>query len=545
MEVWTPNNKHVVYAGHTPVPSTGNESPPTPAMYNPLLAYDRGVLDPSVDPERDEGETRLKLLRPALYMAKKDRPGFTDVEGDASLAALITTSEAAHFAVHASLFKVDAPWKPKVRLIAPTTYTFGAETADSQLPENLRVECIPVKGTDRVCALNWPKERLPPPKLMIDFSKRQLNDKEAFLRIERGEQPDTLSMLIFSDGGARREVTLTGVKQIVIDRLLAPIPVVDAIKPLPKDVGELPVDLQSAVADFWQHQMRCHVVATVCAPGNATRPLAFESVKVTHEGRGHSKLVLRSTLHPSSIQCACKLHGFPPMQERFPSDRFTGSEVDMTLSMCGRKRPRSGAGYGDCPMHGANTPNVSMFPGICCHDTVATMGCSHFIAAGKQKRARRKSGLWISDMGLNGLDLLHAQGLLASASTAEAKLAPMLGKRPRGEILAVCEETETGVERTIDELARMRASDGSVRSDTEMITLDMAAVDALRENKYRRHVRPSTKEEVLAKDQPEGGATPCTKVDADKSKGPPLELAETHLGLFRPPLPKGRRASTS
>jgi hypothetical protein len=366
------------------------------------------------------------------------------------------------------------------------------------------------------------------------------------MQLKRGKEPETLSLVTFADDGSRHEVTLTGVKAIVIDRMLAPLTVNEVVRPAPQLPGELPIDIQTAVADFWQHQMRGHVVATVCAPEDATRPLAFESIKVTREGYNRpERLVLRSTLHGSSIRCACKLHKLKPMSERFPSERFESSEVDMTLTMCGRKRPRSESGsYGDCPLHGSSTPNVGMLPGICCHDTVATLGCTHFVAAGKHKRVRRKSGMWIPDMALDGLDLLHAQALLSAASSASSRLEKRLGKVDAAEIERVCDEEEQVLERNVDEITRKRVAEGSVRTDADMITLDMHAVDALRSGKYRRHVRPTTREEVLAKDLPEGGVAVCTKLEADKGKGPPLELAETHIGLFPPPLPRARRATS-
>ena len=474
-------------------------------------------------------------------MSKRDRPGLVDPHGEAALAALVTGNETLRFGVHQSIFKTDAEWKPKIRLVAPTTKTFGAETADT-IPEQMRVECIPVKGAvDRVCALDWPRDRLPAPKLLIDFPKRHLGQKEAFMQITRGKTPETLNAVVYSDAGARTELSLTGVKEVVIDRLLSPLATERITKPLPELPGELPIDLQSAVADFWQTHMRCHVISTVCAPADATRPLAFESIKVAREGtRAPERLVLRATLHGSSLRCACKLHGLAPMQERYPSERFEGSEVDLTLQMCGRKRPRTESGYGDCPLHGGTTPNVTMFPHICCHGTVATLGCSHFVAAGKQKRSRRKSGLWVPDLGLDGFNLLHAQGLLEAASMSADKIGSMLGKRPRDEIEAMCNEAESNIQKTVDEITRRRVVEEPVRSDAEMIKLDMAAVDALRAGTYRRHLT-SNKEEVLAVDLPEGGTAKCTKADADKGKGPPLELAQTHIGLFRPPLPRGRR----
>jgi hypothetical protein len=543
MEVWTTFNKHVVSAGHSPGPNRDETEVTIPAMYNPLLAYDRNVLDPGASQERDEGEARLRLLRPAIYMARKGHAGILDVEDDASLGALITSLMPVREEVHASLMKSDATWKPKLRLIAPTTRTFVAEAADA-IPETFRVNCIPVKGSDRVCALNYPVDRLASPKLMLDFPKRHLNNQDAYMQVKRGKEPQTLELLIFSDKGSRHELTLTDVKACVIDRLMSPVPIVSVPRPLPERAGELPVDMQSAIADFWQRQMRCHVVATVCAPEDATRPLAFESITLSREGRGQpERLVLRATLHGSALKCACKLHGLAPMEQRFPSERFTSSEVDLVLSMCGRKRPHSAAGYGACPLHGEATPDVGDFPSICCQGTVASLGCSHFIAAGKSKRtSRRKSGLWIPDMALDGLNLLHAQGLMSAASQVAATLEPMLGKRPRSEICSTCEEAECEIEKTVNKINFKRAAEGSLRSDAEILTLDMAAVDALRANKVRRHVRPTTREEVLALEDENGKWAPVTKVDADRGKAPPLELAETHIGLFRPPLPRQRRA---
>jgi hypothetical protein len=145
-------------------------------------------------------------------------------------------------------------------------------------------------------------------------------------------------------------------------------------------------------------------------------------------------------------------------------------------------------------------------------------------------------------MALEGLNVLHAQGLLATAAAASAKLEPMLGHSSKEELASVCDRAERQIERAVDEITRQRVAEGNVRSDAEMITLDMAAVDALRDGKYRRHVC-GNHQEVLACDQLDGTAAKCTKVDADKGKGPPLELAQTHLGLFRPPLAKRRRAA--
>lgn len=505
-------------------------------MYNPLLSYERHVLDPGADQERDEGESRIKLLRPAIYMASKQRPGILNAESDQSLGALVASLAQHRDAVHASLMIADAPWKPKLRLVAPTTRSWSAHTADTISAEK-RVAYVPVKGTDKVCALNYPVERLPEPKLMIDFPKRHLSNMDAYMQVKRGPQPETLSVVIFSTKGERHELTLAGIKQVVIDRLLSRVPIVAVPMPLPKLPGQLPIELQSAIADFWQREMRCHVIPKVCAPEDATRPLAFECIRFAREGRGQpERSVLRATLHGSALKCACKLHGLIPVEERFPSERFASSEVELVISMCGRKRPHTSGGYGACPLHGEGSDHVDTLPSICCQGTVASLSCSHYIQAGKQRRSRRKCGLCIPDMALNAVNKLHAQSLMAAASQVTAKLESMLGKRPHSEITAVCAAAECEIKKTINQLRLKRAGEGGTHSDAEILELDMAAVDALRANKLRRHVRPTTKEEVLACKDANGKWVPITKTDARCGKAPPLELAKTHLGLFRPPI---------
>ena len=540
MEVFTHTEKYVVKVVNTTGTSEHLEGDHVAsAMFNPLLAYPRDVLDPNLAQDRDEGEARLKLLRPALYMAKRDRVGLSDPQGANSIAALVSANDSKHEAIHASLFKGDAPWKPKTRLLAPTTKTLSAQTADYLLPEHMRVNCIPIKASDRVCAVVGFQDKMPPPKLLIDFSEKQIG-KEAHVVISRGDAPESLSMTVINDSGMRHEITLTGIKTAVIDKLLSPFPLSSsAYRPLPESPGELPFDLNSAIADFWQRQMRCHVAAAVCAPEDATRPLAFDSIRISRNQSG--QLILRATVHPSSIKCACKLHALTPIEERFPAERFVGSEVDLTLSMCGRKRQRTASGlYDACVKCGNATPNVPMLSDICCRGTVASLGCSHFTASGKQRKGRRKSGLWIPDLGLQDHNLLHAQSLMAVASAADSRLSTMIGKRPRSEIEAVCDKADARMERFLGEITRQRVADGDTRSDADMLTLDMAAVDALRDGSYRRHIT-TTKEEVLAKDNDDGEIVKCTKSDADKGKGPPLELAQTHIGLFRPPLLKRRR----
>ena len=41
-----------------------------------------------------------------------------------------------------------------------------------------------------------------------------------------------------------------------------------------------------------------------CAPGDATRPLAFSRMRARYEGQ-QRRAVVRCTLHASSVACAC------------------------------------------------------------------------------------------------------------------------------------------------------------------------------------------------------------------------------------------------
>lgn len=551
MNVWTPWNKHTVKVCHRglgphPDDSEGVSDAQASRMpdYNPLLAYPLECIDPTLDSQRDEGEARMRLLRNVLFMAKRNAPGLVDVDSDASFVAKIVTPTQ-RVEAHMSLFKADAAWTPRICLHAPTTKTFGATTADT-VAEGMRVECIPVKGTEMVAALDWPKERLPAPKLLLEFDKKHVGQNGAYVQLKRSLHEATeMDAVIFTPSGSRDALKLSGIDARMLERLFSPIGDEHSVQPLPELPGELPTDVMSAVADFWQEHMRCHVITAACAPDGATRPLAFESIKVGREGRSApERLVLRAKLHPSAIKCACRMHGLSPMEERFPSEKFEPiAEVDLTLSMCGRKRPRTESGYGPCPLHQGATPDVKLLPGICCQGTVASLGCSHLLRGKqKQKRSRRRGGLWVPDMGLEGSNELHAQALLASASAVAAKLEPMLGKRSREEIRIVCEAAERATDRVVAEVDRHRAAHDTARSDAQYAKLDQAAVDALRSCKYRRHVRPTTKDEVLARCNEDDKWVPVTKAEADKGKAPPLELVATHLGLFAPPLPRARRA---
>ena len=499
------------------------EPSPSTRMLNPLISYPIDAIDPGADDARDEGEERMRLLRPILRMgARGENATLLDYGSEESLGGYIASAPATRVAVLDSMLKTDAHQKPAIRLIAPSTRLLSPEVAD-RLSEEDRVRCIPVRGNNRVAVLNWPSKYLPKPKLTIDFSKRLTGSGEAHIQLTR-EDGSTIELNAFSGSGARHRVFLEGLDARLLDRLFAVGKIDDVGAMLtPQLPGELPASIMHEIADFWQRHLRCHVIASVCAPDESTRPLAFSSIKARREGRERSKVVVRCKLHGSSVACACGLWGLPSISQRMPSERFVDSEVDFTLSMCGRSlKPGPDGKPGLCPLHGQRTPSVPLLPSICCYDTVAQFGCSHTTAC-----KSRKSGMWSPNMCLNGVNVVHAQVLIAGAIRCVDKTQDLLGKRPSEEISQECEKVAGQLKGKLGEVDRQRAVSGISHSSTDLLKLDMQAHDMLSSGKVHQHERPSTKEVVLACEQEDGKPSVLS--------GEQAEVVKTHLGLFRPP----------
>lgn len=498
------------------------EPSPLTRMLNPLIAYPVEAIDPNADDGRDEGDERLRLLRPILRMgARGDNANLLDYGSDESLGAYIAGTPTARAAVLDGILKADATQRPAIRLIAPTTRLLSPEVAD-RLSEEDRVRCVPVRGNNRVAVLNWPSKYLPKPKVTLDFPKRITGSGEAHVQITR--EGTTLELNAFSGSGSRNRVILENLDGRLIDRLFATGTTDELGATLtPQLPGELPASIMHDVADFWQRHLRCHVIASVCAPDEATRPLAFSSIKARREGRDRSKAVLRCKLHASSVACACGLWGLPSISQRMPTERFVDSEVDLTLSMCGRPlKPNADGSPGLCSLHGQRTPSISLLPSICCYETTAQLGCSHTTAC-----KGRKSGMWSPDMRIKGVNVLHAQVLIAGAMRCVEKTQDLLGKRPAEEISQECERVAGQLKGKLGEVDRRRAVAGIDHSSADLLKLDMQAHDMLASGKVYQHERPSSKDVVLACEQDDGKPSVLCGEEA--------KIAQTHLGLFRPP----------
>ena len=227
-----------------------------PGMFNPLLAYPREVLDPAVDSLLEEGEARLALLRPVLHMANKATAGLSAPSGAPSLTARLVERPCQQQSVHDSIFKSSAEWKPRIRVSAISTMTCAAAVADGSFDEHTRVTLIPVSNSSNICALNYPRNRLPPPKVLLTFPRRHVGSADAHVTLTR-TGTDGFKAVIFSGSGKRSEISATGIAPVLLQRLFEPVaPSVDKVSMIPTLPGQLPVEIASAFADFWQRQKR-------------------------------------------------------------------------------------------------------------------------------------------------------------------------------------------------------------------------------------------------------------------------------------------------
>ena len=490
---------------------------PSDGMFNPQLAYELAHLDPSSVASRSEGDARHAPLRGTLRQLTREHPRLLDPSADDSLAAALTDVSSMRAGVNAALLDSKAAWKPRVCLHAPTARVFEPAVADT-MSDAERVQCVPLKNDarHRVAFPQWP---LPMPRrVLVEFSRRQLGVGEAWLQLERLDA-SRVGISALSTSGARTRLAGT-VAPVLLNQLFAPlVPSPAQASIVPARPGELPGELLYAIADFWQREMRAHVVAAVCSPPDTTRPFALESVRAAREGE-RRRATLRCVAHGSSLSCACALWKQEPIEKRHPCERFVDSYVELTLSMCGRPVDRASM---LCPLHGAATPLVPFVPGVCCHGTVATMRCVHRTAS-----KGRHDGLYMADMRMHGLAVTHAQVLIAAALRSVDATEPLLGKRSREEVDAAWEPIGHDLRWALAELTRQRVSAGGAQSDAELESLDCLATDLLLDGGVRQHVRPTTQERALMRTD-EGGKQSLLGADSGAA------LVHRHYGLFPPP----------
>lgn len=500
----------------------------------PAIAYPLSVIDPAGDdnPNRDDGEPLLRKLRPVWRSAARDTNAhLLDPDAPGSLAELIAGSRPGKQLVIPALLESAASVKPLARLVAPTVGLLSPETMDEVMSNEDRSGVIPVQGDRRCAVLGWPADMRAPPKVVLLFSKDKFSpESRCDAELELTFNGTDIEVRLCSFEGSRKRVKLTVQDVRIVEKALDPSFLFSSIDRalIPSLPADLPASMMEEVADFWQSSLRAHVLVAGARPEGAmsNRFLSFSRMMVGTSGRdaASKRVVLRATLHPSSAECICSAHKLKPVETQYPQCKFASSKVDFTLSMCGRKLvfPSKNMEFGVCPLHQGATPRVSSFPDICCHGTTAEVSCAHFT-----DKREFKPGLFIRNIPLDKVDVLHVQTLLAGAIRCTDAVGPMVAKRKREEIYETCADMSQKMAANLEAVARHRVCQPCAHDSGTLLRLDERAADVLREGSARQFRRRTTKEIVLATHKEEGGWAPVSKPDSD--------LNTRHVWMFKPP----------
>lgn len=508
----------------------------------PAIAYPLSIIDPLLDDEtRDDGEVLLKRLRPVWRSLERKNAALLDPESDHSISKMIlngsTATDTEKASIISGLLDNTASTKPIVRLIAPSTALLSPETMDQHMTNAQRVMMVPVKDDRRCAVLNWPADMRPVPKIVLVFEK-ELFCKEAIRNAEVSivRSGATLDIQISSFAGGRKRVKAVIQDGRILDYLFDTTGVSGAVDTclVPTVPNELPASLMINVADFWQSSLRAHVLTAACQPcdNKSSRFLSFSRMTVKNVGKDEAskKIVLTAQLHPSSAECVCCVHNSSSVQSQNTRCNIVGSKVEFQLSMCGHKlhRPVRGMQFGICPIHQGSTPNVSMFPDICCKNTTAEISCTHF--TDKQQIV---PGLRIRNIPLQGADVLQAQAIIVNAMECAENVGPLLGKRNHDGLKELCSAHAQRLSSNLEAVERLKACREEEPNPSELMELDIQATALLRERKVRQLRRPTTKQLVLArpKAMPDGSLGAMTPL-----KRPEADLNQKHIWLFAPPI---------
>lgn len=466
----------------------------------PFVSYPHHELDPGMDTFRNEGEARLRKIRPLLRISTKT-PGLENLlmpHHASSLPALLgepcngppdqaTLTE--RQGMLDSLLASSSDKKPSIALLTPTVRTLTVAETD-ELDEVAAQACVPIKHQDLVAIPGDLPVRKPKPRVVVRWPKGSLGKSRngALLTVEY-MGPGRVRYTAESATGVKYEnMYACDIPESMIDQFFAPI---ESNGPLaspgpsiriPSAEGELPEELQMYLASFAQCRLRLHVLASASSP--ATRSLAFDNMKVTWKTAGvgtakRSSMCVKAYLHPSSTTCFCGAHLMPPIEKRYSGVRFTGKQYAvLNMEMCGScLSPENDMG---CPTHGAKCKrNREFAPGVCCSNYNITVACNH-----ENVGEWKPYGLWLPVNNLETCDweeITMLLGLVSEYSRASQGLfgpsAPTDAKEKLKTIVnAVHNELEKRVARF-----EVHAMHAKRPSDADLVKSDMLALHCLRE----------------------------------------------------------------
>lgn len=518
----------------------------------PLLSYSRSEVDCGMDPDRDEGEARLRKVRALLRSTTKTvgMETFLDPGHRASLGALVAPRKgdpSLGTRVMDSLLVASHATKPAIAMMTPTVRTMGLQEAD-ELDAVTRQACVPIKREDLVALPGALPIRATYPIALITWPK------SFFGGAAKGPATGRATLRIEYMGPGRVRFTVVSATNDVVENLYAadipgpilstffdvaqeaaPLPVfLSSGLRIPHSEGDLPEHLQLQLAGFAQLRLRAHVLSTVAGPMSSNRPLAFENMKLSWRtvatGAKKPIMQIKAYFHSSSVTCFCDAHVLESAEKRYPKAKFTGHRYAcMNVEMCGEcLSPENDMG---CPTHGATCKrNREFAPGVCCSNLAVSFSCSHE-CHGEWK----PYGLWLPCDVADPYDWRELSMLVALAAQYDRSARPMLGKGAPADAKQQLERMVNDVTTTLEErVARfdMHALGANRPSDADLLKMDMLAAKLLREG--------GTVQGKLTKAQ----KAPKLLRHSSELGTEEKKLARTHHWLFpRNGQPFGKRAS--
>jgi hypothetical protein len=468
------------------------------------LSYAASDVDPGLDPTRDEGESRLRKLRPLLRVATKTA-GLEDFLTAGAPSALSTAlapqkkdfgapsalsiwEKAEHGAVLDSLLLSDYDKKPTCALLTPTVHTLSITEADA-LDEPSVMALVPLKREDRLAVPGVAPKRVQCGSVVVRwprgvFSVCKEATKPGELRVDRVGAKRVRFTVHGVDGALCENLYASDIPEAILDALFAPAlfttiekPLTAAALRLPKSEGELPEFLQLQLAGFAQLRRRAHVLTAAAGPVTTSRPMWFETMKLTWRKCTKKKpasMCIKAYFHPASTDCFCRAHLLGTPEQRFPKVRFTGTKCAvMTIEMCGEAINDDDGLEMGCPTHGPKCQrNRDFAPGVCCSNLSISFSCVH------QRFGEGKSyGLFVAGGTLNTFERDELTLLLGACAQYDRASRGLFGPDAPADSH---ERLERLVTATLHDLeSKLRRYDVYAHKEARLSDADMARIDAV------------------------------------------------------------------
>lgn len=500
--------------------------------FSRLVAYPYEFVEPFGESvSRDDADALLPRLR-ILW----DMLGDSTSSGIEKISKSITGSLYGNVnllrVVYNSLMEKDFASKPTCRLIAPMTKSMDYRDLDALANNKMRETTISIRGSSSQTIMDYPLDMLPRPVIIMkfDMNKFKLVDgikRNAEVEISRER------ITVVSFNGCKKQFTLDTIDDAVFATLFAreDIQYPRDMCLLPRAPNQVTFKMQHRFSEFWNYDLRAAPLVMACQPTDSAsqRALCFTSVTLgtAKDEHGTDRVTLRGVLHQSASLCICPVHNMQPIHQRFPGKTFTGSNVTMTISMCGKRLKRVAANLdcASCPLHGAGdfVPSV---PDLCCHGTFCEVSCAHFTS-----QRECKQGVSIRSIPLDDVNLLHAQLLVASAIRCSKSIGPILGKRNPEEIAKECDYHSDRLDHRLESIKRLKLCRPIKYTEEELNKMDKTSTDLLRAGKTAQNWVKSKRQTVLV--------TPNAKTGGLSSIGVEHEdLKHYHKWLFPRHVPR-------